>query len=107
MHPESAYLLPAYFDEPEKMIEWVRKPLLSREGANVTVHTMEDHVEGQGEYGAEGHVFQQLANIPDFGGKRPVIGSWMVGQEAAGMGIRESDGLVTDNTARFVPHMFR
>jgi glutathionylspermidine synthase len=107
LFPECPYLLPAYFDEPTDLFEWVRKPLLSREGANVTVHTMHDHIEGTGSYGAEGFVFQQLASVPVFNGRRPILGSWIIGQEAGGMGIRESDGWVTDNTSRFVPHIFR
>lgn len=107
LFPGHGNLLPAYFDSPSGMFEYVKKPLLSREGANVTVHTMKEHVESSGEYGAEGFVFQELAPIPDFDGQRPVIGSWVVGQEAAGMGIRESDGWVTGNRSRFVPHLFR
>jgi glutathionylspermidine synthase len=107
MFPGHGNLLPAYFDSPSGMFEYVKKPLLSREGANVTVHTMKEHVESTGEYGAEGFVFQELAPIPEIDGRRPVIGSWVVGHEAAGMGIRESDGWVTGNTSRFVPHMFR
>ena len=107
LFPGHGNLLPAYFDAPNGMFEYVRKPLLSREGANVTVHTMKEHIESTGEYGAEGFVFQELAPIPEFDGKRPVIGSWIVGQEAGGMGIRESDGWVTGNTSRFVPHLFR
>ena len=65
------------------------------------------HVESTGEYGAEGYVFQELAPIPELDGKRPVIGSWIIGQEAAGMGVRESEGWVTGNTSRFVPHLFK
>ena len=107
LFPGHGNLLPAYFDAPNGMFEYVMKPLLSREGANVTVHTMKEHIESTGEYGAEGFVFQELAPIPEFDGKRPVIGSWIVGQEAGGMGIRESDGWVTGNTSRFVPHLFR
>jgi glutathionylspermidine synthase len=107
MFPEHGNLLPAYFDDPNGMFEYAKKPLLSREGANVTVHTMKEHVESTGDYGAEGYVFQQLAPIPDFGGKRPIIGSWIIGQEAAGMGVREADGWVTGNTSRFVPHLFK
>jgi glutathionylspermidine synthase len=107
LFPGHANLLPAFFDSPNGMFEYVKKPLLSREGANITVHTMKEHVESTGEYGAEGFVFQELAPIPEIDGRRPVIGSWMVGQEASGMGIRESDGWVTGNTSRFVPHYFR
>ena len=107
LFPDSPYLLPAYFDEPTALFEWVRKPLLSREGANITIHTMTDHIEGTGTYGAEGFIFQQLASVPVFNGRRPIIGSLVIGQEAGGIGIRESDGWVTDNTSRFVPHLFR
>lgn len=107
LFPGHGNLLPAYLDEPHGMFEYAKKPLLSREGANVTIHTMKEHLESSGEYGAEGYVFQQLAPIPDFNGKRPVIGSWIVGQEAAGMGIREAESWVTGNTSRFVPHLFK
>ncbi len=107
LFPGHPNLLPAYFDEPNGMFEYAKKPLLSREGANVTIHTMKEHLESSGEYGAEGYVFQQLAPIPDFGGKRPIVGSWIVGQEAAGIGIREADGWVTGNTSRFVPHLIK
>ena len=107
LFPDHPNLLPAYFDEPHGMFEYAKKPLLSREGANVTIHTMKEHLESTGEYGAEGYVFQQLAPIPTVGGKRPIIGSWIIGQEAGGMGIREADSWVTGNTSRFVPHLFR
>jgi glutathionylspermidine synthase len=33
--------------------------------------------------------------------------SWLVDGESAGMGIRESKGLITNNTSSFVPHLFR
>jgi glutathionylspermidine synthase len=107
LFPGHPNLVPAYLDDPNGMFEYVKKPLLSREGANVTVHTMKEHLESSGEYGAEGYVFQQLAPIPEFDGKRPVLGSWIIGQEAAGMGVREADGWVTGNTSRFVPHVIR
>ena len=107
MFPSHGNLLAAYFDEPNGMFEYAKKPLLSREGANVVVHTMKEHVESTGEYGAEGYIFQELAPIPDLNGKRPVIGSWIIGQEAAGIGVREADGWVTGNTSRFVPHLIR
>jgi glutathionylspermidine synthase len=107
LFPGHPNLRPAFLNEPNGMFEYVKKPLLSREGANVTVHTLREHLESSGEYGAEGYVFQELVSIPQFDGMRPVLGAWMVGQEAAGMGIRESDGWVTGNTSRFVPHLFR
>jgi glutathionylspermidine synthase len=84
---------------------WVKKPMLGREGNNVTVVVAGDEVATSGPYGAEGHVFQQYADLGDFDGMRPVIGSWVIAGESAGMGIRETKGYVTNNTARFVPHV--
>ena len=57
-----------------------------------------------GEYGAEGFVFQELCPLPDFGGEHPVLGAWVIGDESAGLGIRETRGLITDDTSSFVPH---
>jgi len=34
-----------------------------------------------------------------------VLGVWMVDGEPAGLGVREGDGLITDNLSRFVPHL--
>jgi len=111
-HPN---LVPATLDGPtEEMATWgyVRKPLLSREGANVTIvdGLGRGRVETGGDYGAEGYVYQAQAPIPacDAGDgtvRRPVIGSWIIGQEAGGMGIRETAGHVTDNRSQFVPHV--
>jgi glutathionylspermidine synthase len=33
-----------------------------------------------------------------------VLGAWVIGGEAAGLGIREDDGPITTNFSRFVPH---
>jgi len=84
---------------------YAKKPMLGREGANVTIVTGDDAIATDGPYGAEGFVYQRYAELGDFDGLRPVIGSWVIGGEAAGMGIRETPGLVTNNTARFVPHV--
>ena len=50
-----------------------------------------------GENGAEGFIFQQLLELPDFDGNYPVIGSWIIGQEPDVFCIREANGLITDN----------
>ena len=85
----------------------VRKPILAREGANISVVRDGRVVEATGGgYGDEGHVWQRLYDLPDFDGHRPVIGSWIVDGEAVGMGVREA-GLITGDTARFVPHLIR
>jgi glutathionylspermidine synthase len=60
-----------------------------------------------GEYGEDGYIYQELCPLPEFDGNYPLIGSWIVGQEAAGIGIRETKGLITDNMSRFVPHLIK
>lgn len=108
MYPNDPLLLPAYFDAPRDLKDYVRKPLLSREGSNITVIRNGEKEQTYGPYGGEGFVYQALAPIPRLDGKYPVLGSWMIAdQGAAGMGIRESDTIVTNNTSRFVPHIFR
>jgi glutathionylspermidine synthase len=110
LYPRHPYLLEASFEGPGLMMSWVKKPLLGREGANITLHQPGRDLETPGDYGAEGYVYQDLAPLTNFDGKYPVIGSWVIGHEegnaAAGMGIRESDAPITANLSQFVPHLF-
>lgn len=110
LFPRHPNLLEASFDSPGLMMSWVRKPLLGREGANITMHQPGQDLETGGDYGAEGFVYQELAPLRAFDGRYPAIGSWLIGHEegnvAGGMGIRESDTPITTNTSQFVPHLF-
>jgi glutathionylspermidine synthase len=112
LFPGHPNLLPA-FDGDESSAaaqlngRYVRKPKLSREGANIRVidagHTLADT---SGDYGEEGFIYQALAPLPHFDGNHAVCGVWMVNHEACGLGIREDHSLVTGNLSRFVPHFF-
>ena len=105
LFPNHPHLLPAFFEPPE-MSSFVKKPILSREGANIEIRSdMEVIAQTGGEYGDEGYIYQEFFSLPCFGGNYPVIGSWIIGQEPAGIGIRESNNLITDNLSRFVPHL--
>jgi glutathionylspermidine synthase len=105
LFPDCPYLLPAYFEQNE-LTSYVKKPILSREGANIELVRYHTTVEQTGgEYGEEGYIYQQLCELPNFDGNYPVVGSWIIGQEPAGMGIRESKSLITDNTSQFIPHL--
>ncbi len=104
MHPGHPNLLPAFLGDPGFLTEYVRKPLLGREGANITIVAPGYETETGGVYGREGHVYQLFDPLPEFDGYRPVLGAWVVDDAAAGLGIRESVGLVTDDGASFVPH---
>lgn len=104
LNPGHPNLLPAYF-EPSKLAWHVKKPFYSREGANVSIVTETETVEENGgKYGEEGFIYQELALLPKFDGNHPVIGSWVIDGESAGIGIRESTSLITNNLGRFIPH---
>ena len=107
LNPNHPNLLPTYFDTDKFDGNYVKKPIYSREGANIEIVTDDVIASTDGDYGEEGFVYQQLFELPEFDGNYPVIGSWMIDQDAAGMGIRESNTLITDNRSRFVPHLFK
>ena len=104
MFPDHPNLLATTMTPPRG--DAVAKPLLAREGANVSIRKGGSVIaETAGDYGEEGFVFQSFYPLPEPSpGVFPVIGSWVVDGAPAGMGIRE-DGLITGNTARFVPHV--
>ena len=106
LFPGHPNLLECYFNEPKKLTDYVKKPLLSREGANLTIQRGGTVQQTDGPYGAEGFVCQAVAHIANFDSARPVIGSWLIDGVAAGIGMRESDSPVTDNLSCFVPHLF-
>jgi len=106
MFPDHPNLLPASLDEKDAEAPYVKKPLLGREGANVTLVDGPRSVTTEGSYGAEGFVYQAMAKLPNFDGNYPVVGSWVVASESAGIGIREDDTPITQDTSRFVPHFF-
>jgi len=106
LFPGHPNLLECYFNEPKKVTDYVKKPLLSREGANLTIQRSGSVQQTEGPYGEEGFVCQAVARIPNFDGAHPVIGSWLIDGVAAGIGIRESDSPVTNNLSCFVPHLF-
>ncbi|MEO6245342.1 MAG: glutathionylspermidine synthase family protein, partial [Opitutaceae bacterium] len=107
LFPGHPNLLPAYDTAAPLGPRYVRKPKLSREGANVTWFEGGVAVEETGgDYGAEGHVFQAAADLPEFDGHRAVCGVWIVDHEPAGLGLREDTRRITGNLSRFVPHFF-
>ncbi|MDQ3402314.1 MAG: glutathionylspermidine synthase family protein [Actinomycetota bacterium] len=104
MYPGHPNLLPAFIDQPGLLTEYVRKPKLGREGANIQIVAPGYETQTTGVYGGEGYVYQAFDPLPDFDGYRPALGAWIVGDHSAGLGIRETAGLVTDDGAAFVPH---
>ena len=87
----------------------VHKPCLGREGANIALLrqglTM---ATTDGPYAPEEARFvtQALARLPQRAGWNAVIGAWVVGDEAAGIILRESQAAILRDTSRVVPHLF-
>jgi glutathionylspermidine synthase len=106
MFPGHPNLLAASFEPGRFKTDFVKKPLYSREGANVSITSAAGTVEAPGEYGEEGFIWQAYHELPRFDGNYTVIGSWIVGEEPAGIGIREDESPITRNSSRFVPHYF-
>jgi glutathionylspermidine synthase len=108
LFPGHPNLLAAYRHEDALgKVAVVRKAILGREGSNIRITRDGDTMaETGGQYAGSGYIYQEYVEPPDFGGNRPNVGIWMVGGEACGMGIRESDTLIVSNESRFVPHIF-
>lgn len=107
LYPNHDYLLKTTFEQKD-FISYAKKPILSREGANIELVKAGISLEKTpGEYGDEGYIYQELFELPNFEGNYPLIGSWVIGQAAAGIGVREANTLITDNKSRFVPHLIR
>jgi glutathionylspermidine synthase len=106
LFPDHPNLLPAFFDAEKIGSSYVRKPVFGREGANIAI------VQGgqvaasvDGPYGAYPSIYQAVCPLPRFSHMYTLVGSWVIGSKAAGIGIRESLSLISENRSRFLPHV--
>ncbi|MDH4317863.1 MAG: glutathionylspermidine synthase family protein [Desulfobulbaceae bacterium] len=105
-HPN---LLPAYFEDElagSGLREYVKKPIFAREGCNISIirnGTVIADVDGP--YGAEGFIYQAYQPLPVFDRNHTLIGSWLIGEQPAGISIREDSSPVTHDLSRFLPHI--
>lgn len=112
LYPDHEYLLKSTVGDPGLMTEYVEKPLWGREGdgINIFINNTKSITSNSHRWGSEGYAYQELFPLPEFVDSKgkshhPVLGSWVVGGESVGVGIRESDGLITDEYCRFVPNI--
>lgn len=110
LFPNHPNLLPSYFEDEIQHLDlgktWVKKPIYSREGANITI--LKDNkslISSQGPYGEEGFIFQEACMLPRFGDNYTLIGSWLVNDKAAGISIREDSCPITQDMSRYLPHI--
>lgn len=108
-HRDHPNLLPAFFDEGAPLpAGWVRKPLLSREGANIELrHASGARVQTDGPYRDGPFVRQQFHPLPQFDGRYALVGSWVVGDRASGIGMRDDITPITRDSSHFVPHIIQ
>lgn len=111
MFPNHPNLLAASLNPNDISTNVVKKPFFSREGANISLTHANQTLSTHGQYGQEGYIYQEPKPLPKFSNNQgqdvfAVIGSWIVGHSAAGIGIREDSTLITKDTSLFVPHAF-
>jgi glutathionylspermidine synthase len=107
LYPNHELLLEAHFDNPATMKNYVRKPMMSREGANISlIRDNATIVSTPGPYNGK-QIYQALAPPAVFDNHHTVLGLWMIDQDCCGMGVRESFGPITGNLSSFVPHFFQ
>jgi len=108
LHTGHPNLLPSFLDkDPSQSLRkgWVRKPYFSREGANVEICSATgETLKVDGPYTDAPYILQEFSPLPQFANSHTLIGSWVIGDLPAGIGIRE-DGLITKDSSRFLPHV--
>lgn len=106
--PDEHLLLEAYAkgaEPPGFADNAAEKAIDGREGKGTILKKNGQLLARRDGYGDAGYILQKLQLPPEFDdGRYPVIGAWLVGDTAAGMGIREG-GLITDGDATFVRHI--
>ncbi len=106
LFPAHPNLLPSFF-EPNKLVgDYIKKPLLGREGRNITLHHAGNTFSTEGNYGNGPYMYQQTHLLPNFENNFPLIGSWVIGGESAGIIVREDNSPITSGICRLVPHYY-
>lgn len=111
------HLLPAFFEDEMQGAAFdrsshlfakqglVRKPIFSREGADITIESrLIQETSPERGYMEHAKIIQLYKPLPVFDRGHAVIGSWVVGETACGIGIREDNSRITQDTSRFKPH---
>jgi amidase len=60
-----------------------------------------------GDYGSSPTIHQRAVSLRPRDGMHAVVGSWVIGDEAAGICVREDESPIITGDSRLVPHFFR
>ena len=103
--PGHPHLLPCYFESapgPGLGAGYARKPLYSREGANIQIFDAQRQLSYSeiGPYGSEGYVLQAFCPMRELEpGKLFTLGGWVCGSEFGGVIARFTDTPIVTNTS--------
>ncbi len=108
LNPGHPNLLPSVYEGEAGVADLgadvVRKPLFGREGANIEIrHGAKVAAASDGPYQGAA-ILQTLGPVFTEQDRTAILGSWVVAGQACGLCIREEDGRITTNRARFIPH---
>ncbi len=111
LFPGHPNLMPAFFEQGRFGTDFVVKPQYGRESTGV--HVLRGGVEYTTDTetanpmtGLES-VYQGLVEIEPVDGYYPLFGSWIVGDQPAGMMVREDPKPIISGSSRIVPHFYR
>lgn len=109
-HAGHPLLMPAAFAREDLPTDtgYARKPMFSREGGGCSLHRADGAlIDAERVFEEPGDwVYQSLAPLPRYEDYWAVVGGWVVGDEPAGLCIREDASAITKNSSHFVPHYF-
>ena len=116
-YPGHPNLVPTYAGHRGGMRNWVRKPIFGREGDGVEIYAPDYDVfiklEDDDFFASAPEsefIYQEYIPAPHYEGiinpvSHPILGVWVVDGRTVGVGIRESNGALTDYWCRFAPHL--
>lgn len=108
-HEGHPCLLPSFLEPgPLSGERFVKKPFFSRSGQNMSLYSAEGALEDytDGYLNPAQFLYQRYAPIDPRGGRFLTYGSWVVGEEPAGLGVRESSRwAANERTCLFLPHV--
>jgi glutathionylspermidine synthase len=111
MFPGHPNLLPCFFDGDGRASElggeYVRKPVFSRQGDNITMYSRDlpnGTLQTDGVAMDSPRILQAVNLLPKFGDDYTLVGSWVIAGKAAGICILEDESPITGPMSRFVPH---
>ena len=105
LFPDHPNLLPASFSDHPDQGPRVSKPMFGREGSDVAfVDVAGAPAPIIGDYKDQKRIYQAYCPLPVFEGWHTVVGSWVIGGQPCGIGVREDRGMVTGANAKFRPH---